>query len=149
MKLYRLSKRQFASDVGGTGGLYGAGRWHRQGTRLLYTSEHASLAILEILGNSEILPKNYALITYDVPDQASMLTLSVNDLPANWTRSPAPTTLADLAEHWLEENRYWLMRVPSVHSPVEFNYLLNPLHPEHSNLRIVGIEPYSFDERLK
>jgi len=41
------------------------------------------------------------------------------------------------------------MRVPSIHSPAEHNYLLNPLHPKHAMLKLVSVEPHPFDPRLK
>jgi RES domain-containing protein len=149
MKLYRLTKANYADDLSGTGGLYEAGRWHQQGTRLLYLSEHMSLAALEILANSDFLPKNYALITVELPEAAPIGALSVQDLPPDWKSSPAPIALAEITRKWINEGAFWGMCVPSAHSPTEFNYLLNPNHPEHRTLRIVSIEPYSFDERLK
>ena len=42
------------------------------------------------------------------------------------------------------------MRVPSAHAPSEWNYLLNPLHPDHARLlQTVSLEPHPFDARLK
>lgn len=84
MILYRMAKLAYASDLSGTGGLLGSGRWHRQGTRILYTSEHVSLAKLEVLANSPILPQNYALVTLELPDSATIQTLHASDLPADW-----------------------------------------------------------------
>jgi hypothetical protein len=37
------------------------------------------------------------------------------------------------------------MRVPSVRSPAEFNYLLNPLRHEKATLGLLSIEPHDFD----
>jgi RES domain-containing protein len=41
------------------------------------------------------------------------------------------------------------MRVPSIPSPAEFNYLLNPRHPEHATINLRSVEPHGFDSRLK
>lgn len=149
MKLYRITSAKYASDLNGTGGLHGPGRWHREGTRILYLAEHVSLAKVEMLGNSRKLPKNQSLVTVELPEQASIMYADSQDLPTGWEGIPYFEELADVAEKWIRECEFWVMRVPSAHSPVECNYLLNPLHPEHTTLRLVSIEPHLFDSRLK
>jgi RES domain-containing protein len=149
MRLYRFSPTEFAADLSGTGGLYSAGRWNRKGTRILYTSDCVSLAKLELLANSTILPNNLSLLTLEVPEQATIFTIDAGKLPKNWEIIPYLPELALLAEQWAKEMTHWLLRVPSVHSPIEFNYLLNPLHPEHATLKLISIEPHPFDPRLK
>ncbi|MCC2544847.1 RES family NAD+ phosphorylase [Hymenobacter sp. BT175] len=149
MLLYRLGQQPYIGDTAGRGGLYYAGRWHEKGTLILYTSEHLSLAKLEVLANSATLPRNMSALTLEVPDHTPVKHVTVADLPAHWRELPYPQELAQLTRAWIEEGRYWLMRVPSAHAPGEWNYLLNPLHPAHGTLRIVSLEPHSFDPRLK
>ena len=149
MHLYRMAKLAYADDLSGAGGLFGSGRWHRQGAHILYTSEHVSLAKLEVLANSPALPRNYGLVTLELPDTASIQPLEIAQLPADWHLSPAPESLLALSDAWLKTRMHWVLRVPSVHSPNEFNFLLNPLHPEHAGLRLVSVEPHPFDVRLK
>ncbi|RCR66095.1 RES family NAD+ phosphorylase [Larkinella punicea] len=149
MRLYRITKTNYANDLNGTGGLYASGRWHREGTLLLYFAEHVSLAMLEMLANSEILPINVSLVTVELPEMASIRQTRLEDLPSDWRNIPYKETLADITERWITEMQFWAMRVPSAHSPTEFNYLLNPLHPEHKTLEVVSIQPISFDRRLK
>lgn len=149
MKLYRITNTKYASDLGGTGGLYGPGRWHREGTRLLYLAEHVSLAKLEVLANSRIIPVNQSLVTVEIPEDATILHVNGKDLPLGWEKIPYMEELAFLAEQWIADQKYWVMRVPSAHSFAEFNYLLNPLHPEHITIQVISIEPHPFDMRLK
>ena len=149
MRLYRFSKQHRIGDTSGQGDLYSDGRWHRQGTLILYTAEHLSLAKLEVLANSPTLPVNYAVLTMEIPDDAPVKVVGVDKLPANWFGLPYSPELAAITEQWIQEGKYWLMRVPSAHSPTEWNYLLNPLHPDHQRLRVVSIEPHPFDARLK
>lgn len=149
MKLYRFGKQPYIQDLAGQGGLYHGGRWHQKGTQILYTAEHLSLAKLEVLANSPILPVNYFALTLEVPDNASVKYVKVNPLPADWAGLPYPTELAAITEQWLQEAQFWLLSVPSAHSPTEYNYLLNPLHPKHPTLRILSLEPHAFDKRLK
>lgn len=150
MKLYRLGKAPYISDTSGKGGLYYGGRWHPVGRQILYTAEHLSLAKLEVLANSPVLPRNYFALTLEIPDDTPFLEHAPADLPANWQQVPYPAELAELGRAWLEAGTHWVLRVPSAHAPAEWNYLLNPLHPDHArHLRVLSVEPHPFDERLK
>ena len=149
MRLYRFSPIAFANDLSGTGGLYSAGRWNRKGTKILYTSDCVSLAKLELLANATTLPDNLLLVTLEVPEDATCFIVSPDTLSEDWQTIPYRPELAIIAEHWQKAMNHWLLRVPSVHSPIEFNYLLNPLHPEHTALKLISLEPHSFDPRLK
>ena len=149
MKLYRIAKEKYAADLRGMGGLYEAGRWHREGTQILYTSSFVALAMLEVLVHWRKAPIGLALVTIEVPDEASTLFINANELPADWRELPYLPALPDLTDQWIETGEKWIMRVPSAQSPTEFNYLLNPLHPEHATLKLINIEPHPFDPRLK
>ncbi|TGE28597.1 RES family NAD+ phosphorylase [Hymenobacter metallicola] len=149
MRLYRLGKHPYIQDTTGQGGLYYSGRWHEKGTQILYTSEHLSLAKLEVLANSPSLPRNYFALTLEVPDETPLKQVDPDQLPPNWQQLPYPLELAQLTRAWMEEAAFWIMKVPSAHAPTEWNYLLNPLHPAHGQLRVVSLEPHPFDSRLK
>ncbi|MBC3785290.1 RES family NAD+ phosphorylase [Spirosoma utsteinense] len=149
MILYRIADKRYATDLGGTGGLFAPGRWHRRGTPLVYLAEHISLAKLEVLAQSPGLPEDRALVTVRLPDNASMLIIEPETLPEGWQDWPYLDELADITEEWIYERACWIMRVPSAQSPSEHNFLLNPLHPEHATLTLIRIEPHPFDPRLK
>lgn len=150
MRVYRITHQKRAHDLQGTGGLYASGRWHRKGTRLLYTSESIALAKLEVLANaSGKVPQQQALVTLEFPEDSSLFTISAEELPTNWYYFPYPAELAGITEHWIQEGRYWIMKVPSAPSPQEYNYLFNPQHPAHASLKLVDINAHEFDRRLK
>jgi RES domain-containing protein len=149
MELYRITDARYATDLTGSGGLYAPGRWHRRGTPILYLTEHISLAILEVLANSPRLPEGRSLVTVSLPDNSSINSINPTILPNSWQQWPYIDELADITEQWIQEQKYWIMQVPSAQSPTEFNYLLNPLHPEHATLKLISIEPHPFDSRLK
>ena len=149
MLLYRLGQQPHIASTTGLGGLYADGRWHEIGTPIMYTSEHLSLAKLEVLANAATLPRNYFALTLEVPANASIQYLEATDLPPGWDGLPYNNATARLAQAWIQTAANWLLRVPSIHSPTEYNYLFNPLHPEHQQLRIVALEPHPFNRRLK
>ncbi|MCF2486723.1 RES family NAD+ phosphorylase [Dyadobacter sp. CY347] len=149
MLVFRITSRAYANDLQGTGCLYSGGRWHYKGTQILYTSEHVSLSKLEILANSSFIPKNQVLVTIEIPDNASILDIGQELLPDNWWHFPYPDALANLTEQWIDEGKFWIMKVPSAHSSKEFNYLFNPAHSDHMLAKIIRIEEMYFDKRLK
>ena len=149
MKLYRLGQQPHIASTAGLGGLYSDDRWHEIGTPIVYTSEHLSLAKLEVLANAASLPRRYFLLTLEVPDDASIHCLKETDLPPGWNSLPHNKATVRLAQRWILAGTHWLLRVPSIHATNEYNYLLNPLHSSHSQLRVVSLEPHPFDARLK
>jgi RES domain-containing protein len=149
MLVYRIAHSNYVADLSGTGGLYTSGRWHHLGTRILYTSCNLSLAKLEVLANSLITPVNQALLILEIPDDLSWAELQISELPLNWKKYPAPHELASLANNWIRQNRHLVLKVPSTQAELEFNYLINPLHPAHHRLQIREIRPQEFDPRLK
>jgi RES domain-containing protein len=149
MRLYRFGFKNYIDDLSGTGGLYKAGRWHHKGTRIVYFSETVSLAKLEVLANATRIPKSYRLLTVEIPDKISILEINRNELPEGWDDFPPKADIKQITEEWIAENKYVFMKIPSVHSPVESNFLLNPQHQETDKIKIVSIEPHQFDERLK
>ena len=138
MILYRIADDRYAADLNGTGGLFAPGRWHRRGTPILYLAEHVSLSMLEVLVHSPALPIGRSCVTVSLPDNPSILNIDVATLPADWQQWPYLDELADRTEEWIRQGEFWMMRVPSAPSPTEFNYLLNPLHPEHQTLKLVA-----------
>ncbi|MBC7921642.1 MAG: RES family NAD+ phosphorylase [Ferruginibacter sp.] len=149
MRVYRLAKTQFVRDLQGTGGLYGSGRWHRRGTPILYTSENASLPMLEFLANYTILPDDLSLLTLDIPEGTGMEQVLPDQLPANWRNADYPPELANQAMEWIRQGESLLLKVPSVHSPVDCNILINPSHPDARLMTIVKVERYAFDQRIR
>lgn len=149
MIVYRLGKTEFIRDISGTGGLYGSARWHEKGTRILYTSQTLSLAKLEILANTRRIPRNYAILMLEIASHIACKELFIRDLPPNWNQFPHPKELVTFTNDWIKENKFLVMKVPSVHSPFESNFLINPLHPGFKDLKIIDVMPHEFDQRLK
>jgi RES domain-containing protein len=69
-------------------------------------------------------------------------------LPEDWRQLPAPTSTRELGSRWVAESRSVVLRVPSIVVDGEFNYLLNPRHPDFARLEIGEPQLFSFDPRL-
>lgn len=151
MKLYRLVKEPYHHDLTGKGAREYGGRWNRKGIPVLYTSEHISLSVLEILAQSSFrsIPEKFKLLIINISAKGTWEQFRPADLPSNWRVSPAPQALADFGTQWLESRRSLLLRVPSVLVPQEHNILVNPGHSQFQDVEIEAIQDFSIDPRLQ
>lgn len=120
------------------------------GTRLAYTAEHLSLAIIEyfVHMDREDLPKDLVVATAEIPDAVSRITISANQLPANWRESPAPPELAEIGDRFARDRPAAILIVPSSLVPTESNWLINPRHPNCSRIRVGSLTPFEYDPRF-
>ncbi len=149
MILYRIVNCLYAHDLSGTGARLYGGRWNSEGKPMLYLASSRALAVLEVLVhlNPLIVPENFCLTEIEVPDHSITL-LDARVLPPNWQDVSGPVLLREMGDNFLKNQTHLLMRVPSAVVPAEYNYVLNPLHPEAKNIKIINKEPFNFDERL-
>lgn len=150
MIVYRLTKGKYHLDLSGKGAeLYG-GRWNSKGVPILYTSESRALAFAEIAMHIPmgIVPKDYFLISIDIPDTASILRLTDADMPADWRSNPHSNTTQQIGDQFVAENKLLVLQVPSAVVPGDYNFLVNPNHPKSNNVKVISSEPFEFDSRF-
>jgi RES domain-containing protein len=104
-------------------------------------AESVSLAVLENLVHLSPVdfPVGYISITVSIPDSVKILT------EADRRRTVRRSTLGD---RWIDSLDSGVLKVPSGVVPSEHNYLLNPLHPDFSQITVVETLPFVFDPRL-
>lgn len=132
--IYRIVKKKWAdSAFDGEGARLYGGRWNNKGKSCVYTASSESLAILEILAHlhSNSLLNSYCLIKSQVPESDVM---ELATLPTNWRSEPAPPDTAKIGDQWLAGSHSLSLKVPSVIVPREFNYLINPHHPNMNKI---------------
>ena len=149
MLVYRITLPKFANDLSGEGSRIFGSRWNHKGIYCLYAAESRALALLEFSVNTRIhdLPGLLSVITYNIPE--SIHQLRVTDLPANWDNPIVTDKTRDFGTNLLNESNAVAIQIPSVVIPQEFNFLINPRHPEMKKVTIADISPFSFDVRLK
>jgi len=147
---WRITKQKHARTAfKGEGAKKYGGRWNSPGHLVVYAAESRALALVEILvhlESAEVLSR-YVVFQVEI-DEPYIADLAPRSLPENWRAEPAPKRLQTLGDDWIESGKSAVLRVPSVTISGEFNYLLNPLHPDFSKLRIHGPEKFSIDKRL-
>ena len=147
--LWRISNY---ADLTGVGGERTDGRWHtaERGKRIVYLSENAATALLEVLANLKgdpgLFPDHYQLLTIQVARKIQAETISDTEIEAGWKEFH--TFSRRLGDEWLARKTTALLRVPSVPAPESWNYLLNPLHPDAMHVQVALARAVRYDKRL-
>jgi RES domain-containing protein len=150
-QVYRVLRKAYArAPLDGEGAYLYGGRWSSPGTRLAYTSEHQSLAMLEYFVHLDAAdaPPDLVLVTARLPDDLPAKRITVDDLPSSWRRSPAPAELARIGDEFPAEAKHCVLIVPSALAPHEDNWLLNPHHRDFRRVVVHAVEPLSYDPRM-
>ncbi len=141
--VYRVC-RAIHSRLDGLGAKLVGGRWNSPGHAVVYMSQSVSLAVLENLVHMQRVdfPNGYVCISALIPDDISILNESqLRHLTANVPNK----TAGDL---WHRRQISAVLEVRSAVVPAEFNYLLNPGHPDFSRITVASCSPFHFDPRL-
>lgn len=148
--VWRLCRSIYADEAfSGQGTLALGGRWSPRGVAVVYCAQSRSLAAMEILvhyiGTKVFRESLWMQIPAEVPAEVIELPTRV---PTAW-REPSPVeSVQAFGARWAKEQRSAVLRVPSSVVLGEFNYLLNPAHPDFKRVRLGKPEPFSFDQRL-
>ncbi len=102
--------------------------------------------MLAHLDSGDLL-RYYVAIPVSV-DSRLVVDVDVPSLPKNWKSYPAPRNVRAIGDAWVASGKSAVLRVPSVLVPSESNFLLNPRHPEYTNLVIGEPLRFGFDPRL-
>ena len=150
MVLYRVSRTKYANDLTGEGARLHGGRWNHISIPCIYTSESRALAVLEYTVNVNIddIPRSLSFTTFEVPD-TNIQEVKLVDLPGNWTEASAPSSTKDFGSKILSGLASPIIKIPSAIIPQEFNYLLNPLHADSSHFKILSVQDFVYDVRIK
>ena len=136
---YRMHSTAYAASDP-SGAMRAAGRWHSQGTRVVYAAEHVSLALLETLlhaGGRKLPPRSLTRIVIPggIPIAASV-----------WLNEPDSRAFGDA---WVRSARSPVLRVPSIAvNGLEHNFVFNPAHPSFPEIKFEKSRPFSLDSRF-
>lgn len=151
MIVYRICKTKYAKTAfSGAGGLESPGRWHRKGQPIVYATSTLSLAALEYFVHLGRTDSKIAFVAVHaiIADDLAMDVVDPASLPKDWNSSPPIDATMDLGTQWCLDLRGVVIKVPSAVVQGEFNYLLNPQHPDFKLIKISTPEPFSFDTRM-
>ncbi len=154
MRVYRIEReKHLKQTLHGIGASLSNGfRWNSIQTCMVYTAENRALAMLEIavhLDLSEDLPQDRYLVVIDIPDNLSIMHINENQMPKGWDSKPPMRFTQRLGDQFISEKHSAVLKVPSSIVPEEYNYLLNPHHPDMKKIKIVSKQKIIIDSRLK
>lgn len=146
ISVWRFLKQKHAGTAfSGEGAKLYGGRWNQQGVACVYASDALSLAVIEQLVHikpEDIIILDYCSIKVEIPDSVAIEELK--NLPAGWDADPAPEATKNIGTDWLHSDRTAVLKVPSSIIKVQFNYVLNPLHPDFKKIKVYP--PEEFDK---
>lgn len=150
LKAFRLVKKKHEDTAfTGMGSAKGGGRWNSMGIGAVYTSQSLALAALETLVH--LFPDTVFIFSFfEIHFDANMVeTVPEERLPEEWRVAEPPYRgTRSIGNDWLKKSHSPVLRVPSAIIPIDFNYLLNPDHPDFHKIRIGEPQPFAFDPRL-
>jgi len=154
MTVYRIEReKHLPTTLKGIGAALTDGfRWNSRNTYLVYTAESRALATLEVsvhLDLSEDLPSDRFYVTIDIPDEVEILELMAEDLPDGWDEKPPILETQYIGDDFVFQNVAAVLKVPSSIVPPEYNYLINPNHPDAKKITVTATSSMAFDTRFK
>jgi RES domain-containing protein len=148
MIVYRLCNEIYSNDLSGTGAKMFGGRWNSKGIPMLYSSEHISLATLEMIVHNHFkdFAVELALVKIALPTGIELQEIKAQKLKEDWIEDASYTRF--MGNQFVQSGDQLAIKVPSVIITEEFNILINPLHKDFKKVKITAIKNFRTDKRL-
>ena len=148
MIVYRITLTIHSSKLLASG--YPA-RWNSKDVKMIYTAQSRSLACLEnvVHRNSKGLQKNFSVMEISVPDELARLEIKETNLIPNWREFDQMPYTQALGDEWLSQTKSVILKIPSAIVRGDSNYLLNPGHKDFKKIKVLKVETFEFEARIK
>ena len=151
IRAFRLCKTCYLKTAfSGEGARLSGGRWNSPGLAVVYASSSLSLATLEVLVNledSEAFARLFSWIPLEIPGDC-VERVDPYHLAPGWLSDETNSSSQAVGDKWLRSMRTSVLEVPSVVTPGEWNYLLNPAHPRFHEILVGEARRFQPDPRL-
>lgn len=158
MLVYRYVKEKYLNDpLSAEGAAKVGGRWNSEGTAMLYTSQSASTAQLEILAGVNEYPtlKQFRLVCIEIPDDIFYLTPEILEdakqemgSELSWNSDIPPDFTIVIGDSWFAEKSSLAIGVPSSLSSNDYNILINTEHKDFDKVKVHTIGNDRISQRL-
>jgi RES domain-containing protein len=150
MQVFRISLEKWTNILKASGN---KARWSKQGSFVIYTASTRALACLEnvVHRSDEGLQQLFKVMVIDIPDEIAIEEIYLEDLEIGWNKYNADSyeICQEVGEKWLAEKKCAVLKVPSSIILKECNYLINVQHPDFLKIKLIEIEDFEFDLRIK
>jgi len=150
MKVWRICKECYADEAfTGRGAQRFGGRWNSPGMPMVYCSSSLALAAIELFVHLEpnLQPDDLVDIAALFPTGEPIQRIEPGALPPSWW-SDDFENLRVLGDEWIRAKSSLALEVPSAALRMEWNILLNPVHPAMKTLKIEAPQLFHFDARM-
>ena len=150
MEVFRLTRKKYIHELSGKGAALKGARWNSMGTEIIYTAENRSLAMAEVAVHFTLatIPSDYHMVTIFIPDNTSMETIRIDELPKRWNQFPHIQETQFIGDEFIYSNTHCLLKIPSAVTLGDHNILINPFHREFGKIKIIDAVRFPFDERI-
>ena len=150
MHVFRLSRKKYANQLNGHGAAKFGNRWNSKGTEIIYTAESRALAMAEVIVHLNLasLPSDFMMLKIEIPNLMEIENLALEKLSKNWNLFPQFMQTQKLGDVFIDASEACILKVPSAVVQGDFNYLINPHHPEFKKIKIASVTPFPFDKRI-
>jgi RES domain-containing protein len=147
---WRITDQKYAdSAFSGEGARLWGGRFNSPGTPAVYASGSLSLALLEILvqTNDRSNLENKVLVRAEIA-ATFIQSPSTNELPVHWNHIPVSKASQRYGDRWIDDKTTPVLRIPSVVVPMEYNFVINPKHQDFNQITLSSPCPLPLDPRF-
>lgn len=150
MIVFRLTKGKYALDLSGMGASIFGYRWNSKGIKALYTASSRALAMAEVLVHLPMgfLPEGYRMLEIEIPDPTFIEEIDISSLDEGWNDFPHRPETKEVGDEFLRKNEHPVLKVPSALVKGDFNYLINPNHPDAKKITVNRVSDFPFDRRI-
>ena len=147
MIVYRITTAEWSTKLTASGN---PARWSSRGNFMIYTAESRALACLENLVHRSGVGSNalYRVMIIEVPDILKVEDADAKKLRKDWYSMNNYPYCQAIGDKWLQGTSTAILKIPSVIIKQEFNYLLNPNHPDFKKIKLTIVEHFDFDQRF-
>lgn len=150
MLAWRVSSEKWIADLTGRGAAIAGGRWNDQDVPAVYMGLTPAICCLESFVHASGVPlAPMKIACFELPDdQALYLNVAGKDLPEGWASLPADRASMDFGTRWLTGGTQLAMVVPSAVLPLEKNLVINPQHPAKTQIKLIEVYDFAYDQRM-
>ena len=151
MDIFRITLSPYAGSLQASGR---PARWNGKGMFMVYTAGSVALACLENLAHRsgvDFSAVSYAVTVLHIPDKLPIESYSDDELEKlhpEWFHIKQYPVTQEIGDRWLRNNASAVLSVPSAIIRNEYNYLINPRHPDSTKIKVSSVMPFTFDNRL-
>lgn len=152
MLIYRITQTKYAGKLISSGF---AGRWNSEGEGMIYAGGSASLSCLEVLAHKSGAALDSGKFSMTISEFLDDVVISeiellqLQNLHVEWFKVLHYPLTQKMGNAWISGMKTAVLKVPSAIVDREYNYLLNPLHPDFFRIKVLDVIPFNFDNRLK